>query len=244
MNRPSTKWYEYCSLKYAVTIPKGKTIGIAIPCYNKHIPRLLECLESIDSQTIKPDVVSISCSSTAEGDFPLLRKYEFPVLVSTCKERKNSGQNRNIAARRLDTELISFFDADDNMHPQRIEGLFIAFREHCDIALHSFFEKEDALIPYPAINHFNVIRNKLYRCPTGCIILDGKSHIHHAHVTVRKEIFEQYPFTGKEENVLKEDCIFCYKIFSIPGIQTAYLNYPLSKYIPTFSCIAFSEGRE
>lgn len=251
-NRPSTRWYQYCALKYPATLPQGKTLGVAIPCYSKHIPKLLELLDSIDAQTRKPDVVSISCSSTAEGDFPKLKDYGFAVLVHTTPERRNAGQNRNTAAYRLSTDIISFFDADDHMHPQRIEGLIAAFSKPCDIALHSFFEEKDALTEYPHINQFLILHNHLVRCSSGCIILDSKvrdrltspAHIHHAHVTVRREIFELSPFTGAKENDLKDDCVFCYKIFSMPGIQSAYLLHPLSKYIPTFSCIAFSEGKE
>ena len=243
MNRPNTKWYEYCSLKYAVTIPKGKTIGIAIPCYNKHIPKLLECLESIDAQTRKPDVVSISCSSTAEEEFPILRKYGFPVLVSTCRERKNAAQNRNIAARRLDTEVISFFDADDHMHPQRIEGLYVAFSEPCDIVLHNYFTEEEVQFPYPHISTFHVIRNKLSQCKSGCIKLDYNARIHHSQVTVRKEIFEQAIFPEEKEYENKEDCVFCYSVFNIPGIQTAYLNNPLSKYTPGLTMYEYLQGK-
>jgi len=240
-NRSNTKWYEYCALKYPATLPHGKTIGIAIPCYNKHIPKLLELLDSIDAQTRKPDLVSISCSSTDE--FPELRKYGFGVVVSTCKERRNAGQNRNIAARRLTTDLISFFDADDHMHPQRIEGLLVAFNQQCDIALHSYSEGEETKIPYKHIDTFSIIRNKLVQAPSGCIYLDPYSRIHHSQVTVRREIFERSPFTGEKENDLKDDCVFCYKIFSMPGVTSAYLPYPLSKYIPTFSCFDYADGK-
>jgi hypothetical protein len=242
-NRSNTKWYEYCALKYPVTLPQGKTLGVAIPCYIKHIPKLLELLDSIEQQTRKPDVVSISCSSTAE-EFPLLRKYGFAIIVSTCKERKNAGQNRNIAARRLNTDLISFFDADDHMHPQRIEALFAAFSEPCDIALHGYLENEENLQPYPIVQEFCIKRNMLSKCYSGCIKLDYVSRIHHAQVTVRRELFELHPFTGAKENDLKDDCVFCYTIFSIPGIQSAYIDHPLSKYVQSFSCIAFTEGRE
>jgi hypothetical protein len=59
-----------------------------------------------------------------------------------------------------------------------------------------------------------------------------------------QELFQLHPFTGAKENDLKDDCVFCYTIFSIPGIQSAYIDHPLSKYVQSFSCIAFTEGRE
>jgi hypothetical protein len=243
-NRSSTRWYNYCALKYPVTLPKGKTIGVAIPCYNKHIPKLLELLDSIDAQSRKPDIVSISCSSTKQEEFPKLREYGFGVLVFTTPERKNAGQNRNIAARRLNTDLISFFDADDHMHPQRIEGLMIAFTEPCDIALHSYLMDKETENPYENINTFSIIRNKLSQCYSGCITLDNKSRIHHSQVTVRREIFEKSPFSEEKEHEVKEDCVFCYRVFSLPGIQSAYIADPLSKYIPGFAMSAYKECNE
>jgi hypothetical protein len=241
-NKIPTQWYDYCALKYPVTLPKRKTMGVAIPCYNKHIPKLLDLLESIDAQTIKPDVVSISCSSTDE--FPPLRKYGFSLLVSSCKERKNAGQNRNIAARRLDTDVISFFDADDHMHPQRIEGLLVAFSEPCDIALHGYLQDKETIDPYARIQEFRVKRNVLSQCYSGCIKLDYVSRIHHSQVSVRREMFEQSQFSEEKDHEGKEDCVFCYRIFNIPGITSAYIDHPLSKYIASFTMTSLSEPHE
>jgi hypothetical protein len=243
-NRPNTSWYEYCALKYPVSLSRGRTLGVAIPCYNKHIPKLLELLDSIEAQTCKPDVVSISCSSTGEGEFPVLRKYGFGVIVHITKERRNAGQNRNTAARRLGTDLVSFFDADDKMHPQRVEGLLVAFSEPCDIVLHSYLVDKETEQPYRHTERFNIVRNRLTRCYSGCITLNSDARIHHSQVTVRREIFEQSPFSEEKEDEVKEDCVFCYRVFGIPGVQSAYIADPLSKYIQGFAMSAYKEGRE
>ena len=243
-NRPSTKWYNYCGLKYPVTLPRGKTIGVAIPCYKKHIPNLLNLLDSIEAQTRKPDVVSISCSSTREEEFPKLRDYGFGIVVHTTEERRNAGQNRNIAASRLDTDIISFFDADDHMHPQRMEGILLGFSEPCDIVLHSYLVDKETETSYAKINEFSLVRNKLRQCNSGCITLDNVSRIHHSQVSVRKEIIESTPFSEEKEHENKEDCVFCYRVFGLPGIQSAYIGDPLSKYIASHGMLAFKEGRE
>jgi hypothetical protein len=128
------------------------------------------------------------------------------------------------------------------MHPQRIEALFAAFSEPCDIVLHSFFEACDTLTPYPKIDQFTVLRNELRQCHTGCIYLDHRAHIHHSQPTVRKDIFIQSPFSELKEDEVKEDCVFCHRILSIPGVQTGYLAHPLSKYIPSLTMAAYKEG--
>jgi glycosyltransferase involved in cell wall biosynthesis len=112
-----------------------KTIGIAIPCFIKHIDKCLELLDSINTQTRVPEEVVVSCSSSKVTDFPI-KEYKFKLRVITSEERKNTGQNRNIAGKNLTTDVICFFDADDIMHPQRIEILGNAFEENCDIVLH------------------------------------------------------------------------------------------------------------
>ena len=63
-------------------------IGVAIPCYIKHIPNLLALLDSIEAQTRIPEVVSISCSSTHYHEFPILKTYSFLVNVKLHLEKK------------------------------------------------------------------------------------------------------------------------------------------------------------
>jgi glycosyltransferase involved in cell wall biosynthesis len=53
-----------------------------------------------------------------------INKYTFLLEILICKEDKNAAQNRNIAALKLlDMDYITFIDADDIMHPERIEIL-------------------------------------------------------------------------------------------------------------------------
>ena len=114
-------------------------IGVAIPCYYGHISNLINLLDSIQSQSILPDKVVVSCSSTSI--FENNKKYSFPLRIIVTKERKNAAQNRNIAAAQLDTmDLITFIDADDIMHPQRIEVLLLVIQNYnSDIILHNYY---------------------------------------------------------------------------------------------------------
>ena len=209
-------------------------IGVAIPCYIKHIPNLLILLNSIEAQTLKPDMVSISCSSTHYHQFPILKTYSFPIKVKLHLDKKSPAENRNIAADNLNTDIISFFDADDIMHPQRIELLEYAFLEPCDIVLHNSTSDTNFDMNL-SIDKINIHRNKLKQCKSGCIILDYISPIAHGHVTVRKSIFNKVRFPEEEYFYFKEDCIFCHRVFDIPDIKSAYFSYPLSLYIPSKS---------
>jgi glycosyltransferase involved in cell wall biosynthesis len=121
-------------------------IGVAIPAYIGHIERLFNLLDSIQNQTVIPDKVVVSCSSSKNSDFELdcylekLQQYTFSLEIITSEEKKNAAQNRNIAASKLsDVDYITFIDADDVMHPQRIEILLNVFQLHeSDIVLHNY----------------------------------------------------------------------------------------------------------
>lgn len=207
-------------------------IGVAIPCYIGHINHLKVLLESISNQTRVPDKVVVSCSSVAKmpDDFP---KYDFDVEVVCDPSVKNPSQNRNIAARRLDTDIITFFDADDVMHPQRIEFIEKAFYGGADIVLHNFELNQTQTTLFESCN---ISYNCLCQCATGCIRhINWNAHdlIHHAQVSVKREIFDQVQFDEGPTGIGKEDCVFCWSVFARPNIKNAYISNKLSMYLPS-----------
>ena len=211
-------------------------IGIAIPCYNKHIPRLIALLKTIESQTRKPDAVSISCSSTKAIEFPELTEYSFPIYTTLFEERKSPSWNRNIASRRFaDMDAISFFDADDLMHPQRLEFIELALNKGAEIVLHNYTMNE--VKQFEIYETANIIYGQLARAPSGCAYLkvQGDAPIHHSQVTVRRPILNQIEFSEEMAIQLKEDAIFCGDILALPGIQNAYISEKLSHYEPSRS---------
>ena len=207
-------------------------IGVAIPCYKYHIPVLKRCLDSIEHQTRKPDEVVVVCSSSKPTDIPAFQ-YSFPLRVIPRPERRNAAENRNLAAAVLTTDILCFFDCDDTMHPQRIEFLAKVFQEtRGDICLHSFYEKEEVEQPYPHIQTPIVIQNRLRRAPSGCAIVEGdhSARIHHSQVTVTKFIFSRVQFKEDISHERREDAVFCGDVLSMPGVQSMYIQNPLSKY--------------
>ena len=89
-----------------------------------------------------------------------------------------------------------------------------------------------------------VERNKLSRCNSGCIKVDKVSRIHHSQVSVVREIYEENVFSEEKEDEVKEDCVFCYRVFGIAGIRSVYIDHPLSKYIASYGMAAYKKGME
>jgi glycosyltransferase involved in cell wall biosynthesis len=204
-------------------------IGVAIPCYKYHIPLLKRCLDSIEQQTRKPDEVVVSCSSSTEVDLPTY-SVSFPLRILCRETRHNAAENRNYAASHLTTDIVSFFDCDDIMHPERLAEL-----ERCgdaDIVLHSYVSDTDPFPPWdPSIQVHNLLR----KSPTGCAILATNcwAPIHHAHVTVKRSVWNAVRFREESEWERREDSLFCGDVLSRPTIQSVYLPYPLSRYLIT-----------
>jgi len=206
-------------------------LGIAIPCYNKHIPQLLTLLESIENQTRKPDGVSICCSSTKSNEFPVLKDYGFPIHIAIMEGRKNTAENRNIAFKRFaDMDAISFFDADDIMHPQRLEFIELALEKGADIVLHNYTMKE--VKQFELYETANIIYGQLAKAPSGCAYLKTQwnAPIHHSQVTVRRSILNTVQFNEEGSYERREDAVFCGQVLALQTIQSAYISEELSYY--------------
>ena len=212
-------------------------VGIAIPCYIYHLSKLRFLLDSIINQTVKPDYVVVSCSSTKSDNIEvqkLLSEYlpVFNLTILTTKDRKNASENRNIASRyllELQVDIISYIDADDIMYSQRLEFIKSIF-EKTDalIILHSYVnEKMDESFLYLKFDY-----GKLVRAPTGCALhIDNYSNkIHHGHSSIRSDVFRNIQYREPVEFNRKEDSIFCGDVLNFVGTRNAYISIPLTIY--------------
>lgn len=212
-------------------------LGVAIPCYKRHIGVLKRCLDGIEAQTRRPDMVVVSCSSCNPEDIPTY-SYSFQLQVLTTKEHQNAATNRNLAANHLlvSCDVISFFDCDDVMHPQRLQCIEEQFQHYsCDIVLHNFWLDEECAQPFEEIKSFQVEKNVLRKAPTGCAVVDGRYHlrIHHSQVSVSAFVFGRIQFKEDPGNERREDAIFCGDVLNMPNVQSVYVHTPLSKYNPS-----------
>jgi glycosyltransferase involved in cell wall biosynthesis len=214
------------------------TIGVAIPCYQGHLEALGNLLESIECQSRKPDMVFVSCSSAPSSVNPYAsKKYSFPFHIIFHPEKKNAAENRNIAASYLTTDIITFIDADDIMHPQRIAVIDMCFTTYQHVAILMHHCKMDPNEPFEHYEHLDCFQfNRLFQCPNGSTQHRDYLYmgvLHNGQPSVPRDVFITSPFDESASSHGKEDTVFCTRIITMFPEQTAYCPYQLSGYVPS-----------
>lgn len=223
----------------------SKTIGLAICAYKGHIPHLKRLFASIEAQTRKPDMVVVSCSSTEPHEIQYSpESYSFPLSIYTHSEKRNCAQNRNDAASMLTTDIISFMDADDIMHPQRMEIILDSFVKYdiC-IFMHNYktcnsTSEDQQTVSFSPLSTYHFVLNKLYRCPWGSTQVHhevpGKpSNIQNGHVSVLRSILKEISFRETAEYLARDDTIFATDVITAYPNKTSYCSEELSAYYPS-----------
>ena len=208
------------------------TVGVAICCYHGHIPALSALFRSIDAQTHRPDHVVVSCSSTSPEDIPYdMGSYSFSLQIVTCREKKNAAQNRNTAASYLQTDIVTFFDADDLMHPQRIAAIHHGFSMHDAYFMVHSFQKSPVFVPY---KEYSYHVNQLVVCPYGSILVRGHGMpIANGHCSVMRQILSEFAYSESVEDQGREDTVFSARIIQKYPDHTLYGSDVLSCYLPS-----------
>ena len=207
------------------------SIGVAIPCYKPHIHKLFNLLDSIYNQTVLPEHVVISCSSSTQEDIPKFPTYPFKLTILVHKERKNAAQNRNMAIAELKTDIVSFIDADDVMLPKRLEIIKRAIDEGACLVIHNYTQNGNYAPPIG--EKFAILHHAVFCSKTHCLqhYWDWRISMHHSQVSVVKEIVNRIKFNEGSEFERREDAVFCGDVAAI-GYPTGYIINILSKYDP------------
>ncbi len=227
------------------------TIGIAIPCYIGHIDKLKVLLKCIEDQTVLPAKVVVSCSSTRSDDLDINESdYCYPLTVITHEQKLNAAQNRNIAASHLDTDIISFFDADDIMHIQRNQCIIDGFNTHLDAVafIHGFIINSETL-EMEIYNIFTNFYKDIFYIKDAIEVIPGQQllprlfnkldiGLHAGHCSIKKSVFREIKWNETRHICGFEDITFIVDIFKHFGPSSIIgANYPMTYYYPSNTMI-------
>ena len=210
-------------------------IGVAIPCYINHFHLLEPLIENISKSTLRPDHIAISCSSYSHDNRTDTVYDGIPVSIQYSTKQLNQATNRNIAGKMLQTQLISFIDADDLMHPLRLEYIVRAFRNGPYHAIYHSYAPAPITAdfdPFESVGEYDLVSEPMISNPNAIGVLVGNtSHpVHHAHVTVRRDVFNRFKFDERWEAYRTEDSLYG-KTLAESGVSLGYLANKLTRYI-------------
>lgn len=223
-------------------------IAVCVPCIPRDISSLPNLLRSIRDNTMLPAQVLIALSETPENEGEELEKMLRSIIpgveVIATPEQQYAGQNRNRAASRATTSLLTFFDADDEMHFERIQIVTEASQvSMAKCVLHSFTFKRNEIK-----KHFNwrsanqvkgtqIYKDVLRMEGTKTINPDGPglhlAWVHHGHPTCRREVLRDVQFTSRPRG---QDAVFLRQVLGRYGQHDTtmlFVDVPLTLYHPS-----------
>jgi Glycosyl transferase family 2 len=130
-----------------------KTVSVALTTYNGQ-RFLLDQLESIASQTHRPDEVVIADDRSTDGTVSIIRRFSvgapFPVKLHSNPARLGWARNFVHVAERCSGDLIAFCDQDDVWQPNKLERCLAEFSasEDVDLVYHDALTVDAGLAPY------------------------------------------------------------------------------------------------
>lgn len=101
------------------------SISVIIPAYNAE-RYLGEAIESILKQTLPVSEIIVVDDGSTDGTASVARSYDSVIYLS--HKQSGSGAARNLGVQRASGEWLSFLDADDLWHPEKLRRQFEAFR--------------------------------------------------------------------------------------------------------------------
>ena len=215
------------------------TISLCIPCFPRDTPKLEKLLESVKKQTVKPDEIIIGHSEMNEQQAKELeKKYsDLKIKVIFTEKKQYAAANRNMAATGNKSDYISFMDADDIMLDNKIEILKKIILEEKPLSI---------IHNYNSVNTKYEISNDIKRKIYGDEIYDSLQNsktihintfrVHHGHITISKEVFENVKQDTSDKWRRGQDSKFIRDIFKHYGRDKKvmiYIDIPLTIYIPS-----------
>lgn len=209
------------------------TLGIAIPAHVNHLFGLKKLLMTISQSTVLPKQVSVSVSSF-DGNLDL-GNYPFELIITTTNERKNACENRNTAAKKLKTDIISFIDADDLVHVKMVEYLVEAFKKGAKAVVHDYYQNADRESDWyiseigPLDYHHEYVDTAL---ENWSFAINSKQHRDYAcgHISVKKNIFDKIFYDESIGWEVGEDAEYTVRLVK-NKIKISYISNRITQYV-------------
>ena len=131
-------------------------ISVIIPCIPRHIDSLRNVLNDLHQQTVLPQEVVVALSETIqatgialEQELNTLTNYSLNIRIISDEDKHGPSSNRNRASRECQGDVIAFMDADDRVHPQKVEIIKWVFTNYdTHIFMHGYQSPSSTYVSY------------------------------------------------------------------------------------------------
>lgn len=205
-------------------------ISVVIPVFPPHFCFLERCLQNVMQSTVLPNEIIIAASEVNEKK----EKELYDSLIKICKNVKliiygttdiaYAGVNRNRGYTKSSNDIIMFIDADDFIHPQKVEIIQKCFEKFpdCKQLIHNFSSSAKDLGLKFDIDNLPIFQYK-GSFQKGDIVHNGMKRIHRGHVTVHRSVFEKVKYNNDRH---REDNTFTKKVHKSFD-KSFFLSLPL-----------------
>lgn len=207
-------------------------ISVVIPCYPPHIKYLRNTIIDIANQTLPPKEIILAISginktleATIYNKFnKILQDKNMIFKIISTNLQQYAGINRNMGVKLAECEYIMFIDADDNIHPQKIEIIkYYLDKYNPNVLIHNHVKRAYRKIFNKIITNYTIanvttndhirkatFRNSADYKPDGKNIIGIRiprknANVTHGYPTVKKSIFETISYTNMKR---AQDCVF------------------------------------
>lgn len=200
------------------------TVAVIIPCY-RDSRTLSRALESVMAQSRRPDeiiVVNDASPETSEIEAVLTAFPQVNYIVNS--QNQGLAATRNAGVQAASSEIVSFLDADDELHPQKLEMQLSLYRPartiSCCVARIGDERGTDGVVTYPLEPKYSVF--------TDSSVLVRRNILTGASMMLSRELF--LSLGGYDESLRScEDFDFWLRILDA-GIHVYDINLPLYLY--------------
>ena len=229
-------------------------VSLAIPALAEdfHFGWLQQVVGNIKQQSVRPREVIFVLSNTTDSEAKTISRYlkytlrPIRTLVTSSKFLSSPGKSRNRALQLAQGEIVSFFDADDTMHPHRLEVIARAFEASVSLqmVLHGLkYPGENLAMDVTYTSAHKVYRDELCEAHRQTLPLHAwltsdifRFEVAHGHLSIRKGLSNTFMFT---EDMIGEDCGFVRSVLQTvcsqeSRIAALYLDVPLTTYLPRY----------
>ena len=226
------------------------SISVVIPCHNTHFKYLNECIQNILQSTLLPNEIIVSLNNVQIIGDCKVDNIEKKYNKNGLKILRNytslpASENRHNGSIQSKNDIIIYTDADDLIHPQKIEIINHFFKKYPD-TLHINHEYSNKF----NVNSFNINKIKFAnynKVSKICQNIENYTNldwynlpnrqVHAGHLSIKKKVLKHVKWDILMKTV-GEDSKFCREICNKFNKSIIILE-PLSFYRRKYSSLNY-----